>query len=209
MLTTALPMIEKVERAEDFCGKPSFLTTLTNNFVLAITVGKRRLDPSARADHDKPTGRGRLYFSLGSETNVIENLLNRGREPRDLYKQLLEHVFGSLVHAGLASPEDPLVQEPLKHCRWSKHAGCTMCPCSPGFIVDGLIGVDVWISVYSSQAEYDQVQAQLAQRKAEYEVKKRAKRLDDLKAELAKLRERESQIAMEMEMISLGQEVGA
>lgn len=34
--------------------------------------------------------------------------------------------------------------------RWDQHAGCAMCPCSPGFVLDARLGYDIYV-----RAEYE------------------------------------------------------
>lgn len=63
----------------------------------------------------------RMYVTTKDET-IIENLENRRRRPYNVYKKLIAESDISMVLN-------------LQGLRWSQNAGCTMCPCSPGFIV--------------------------------------------------------------------------
>lgn len=80
----------------------------------------------------------RIYFFHNE--NVMENLANRrARSYRD-YKKLLPAIYQEL---GL--PENTKV-------RWSQRAGCS-CPCSPGFIVQGFIGLfDIMVDLDATDA---------------------------------------------------------
>ena len=84
----------------------------------------------------------RLYVSVADET-ILDNLANRTRRPYNVYK--------TLIHSsGIASVLD------LSKLSWSKNAGCTMCPCSPGFVLQSQVVeaggkthryFDVWVTL--------------------------------------------------------------
>ena len=65
----------------------------------------------------------RLYFFHERET-LGENLFNRRHRSHREYRKLLPEV---LERAGLPANTK---------AKWSQYAGCSMCPCSPGFILD-------------------------------------------------------------------------
>jgi len=70
-------------------------------------------------------GRSRVYVWPEGES-LIENLMNRRQRPYNVYKkEVLPKLFEQL---GLPS---------TVRARWSRYAGCT-CPCSPGFILEGV-----------------------------------------------------------------------
>lgn len=80
--------------------------------------------------------RPRIYISPDGET-VMENFREgRHTRPYTQYKQeILPLLFRLLGLTGVK-------------VSWSKKAGCTMCPCSPGFIVkDGNVPYDIWVTV--------------------------------------------------------------
>jgi len=54
------------------------------------------------------------------------------------FKDYRPLIAGVLKAAGL--PAD------LK-ARWSRHAGCGQCPCSPGFILEGAYGQNIYVDV--------------------------------------------------------------
>jgi hypothetical protein len=85
----------------------------------------------------------RIYFRIEDET-VMENFVNRRTRPYNEYRKLIPQALKQL---GL-SPE----QISNMKFSWSKKAGCTMCPCSPGFIVEvgyneKLNGNNVWVTI--------------------------------------------------------------
>lgn len=84
----------------------------------------------------------RLYVSVADET-ILENLENRRRRPYNVYKKM---IAASGINAVLN----------LESLRWSQNAGCTMCPCSPGFIASKqrvavgateFVNFDVWVKL--------------------------------------------------------------
>ena len=93
---------------------------------------RQRIDRTADREMEK---KPRFYVSDDRPFNVIEDLTNRTRRPHSIYRPL---VAEALARIGL---------EGVKFS-WSQHAGCSSCPCSPGFILD-LPGVraDFWLSV--------------------------------------------------------------
>lgn len=67
-------------------------------------------------------GKPRLYVGVADE-NILENFAYRENRPHTLYRKLLPEIF-----AALKLPEGT-------KATWSRNAGCSMCPCSPGFIL--------------------------------------------------------------------------
>lgn len=84
----------------------------------------------------------RMYVSVGDES-ILENLANRCRRPFNVYKTMIHSSgIGRVLN--------------LSQLRWSKNAGCTMCPCSPGFILSmqdvttpefTFTNFDVWVTL--------------------------------------------------------------
>jgi hypothetical protein len=68
----------------------------------------------------------RIYIWPKGET-ILENLMNRRDRPYTTYRK--EVLPGVLAGLGIRYQDVKV--------RWSQYAGCTMCPCSPGFILDG------------------------------------------------------------------------
>jgi len=73
-----------------------------------------------RGDYVEYYGKPRAFFSVKDES-VLSNLACRTVRPTDLYRSVLPEVYRQI---GL--PDDT-------KARWSRKAGCKMCPCSPGF----------------------------------------------------------------------------
>lgn len=65
----------------------------------------------------------RLYV-YGDKFDVIEDLTNRCRRPHGLYRQEVRDLFEQLN-----------VPIDIEGMRWNQNAGCSMCPCSPGFVL--------------------------------------------------------------------------
>lgn len=74
--------------------------------------------------HDK------LYIWTTGET-IMENLVNRRNRPYEDYKR---EVIPQLMER--LKEERPMVYEFLKDVKWgwNQNCGCSMCPCSPGFV---------------------------------------------------------------------------
>jgi hypothetical protein len=92
------------------------------------------LDVTVRpmAREDKAT-HSRAFVWVKDET-VMENLMNRRNRPVKLYREIAER---GLIEAGID----------FYQLSWSKHAGCSMCPCSPGFIVKGSTRKEIHITI--------------------------------------------------------------
>ncbi len=75
-----------------------------------------------------------LFVFPKSETGV-EQFIYRATRPVKLFRELLPEIFKKL---GL--PADT-------KARWSNKAGCSMCPCSPGFVLSHFARHDFYASV--------------------------------------------------------------
>ena len=75
----------------------------------------------------------RIHFNR-AET-LRENWARRFISPSREYRKFLPEVFEKL---GL--PPDTVA-------KWDRYAGCSMCPCSPGFIVEGHCGKFVGVTI--------------------------------------------------------------
>jgi len=81
---------------------------------------------------DKSSSKARLYIWPQGET-IMENLVNRRHRPYVAYrKEILPDLYKQLGW-------DSSVK-----ARWSQYAGCS-CPCSPGFVLSGVYGVDIHV----------------------------------------------------------------
>lgn len=108
-----------------------------------LQIIPRRWGSSIRASEHYAAPR--MYVTVSDET-VFENIANRKRRPYNIYK--------TLIHSsGISDVLD------VTSLRWSQKAGCTLCPCSPGFILNSqtlLINdetvryFDVWVTLESA-----------------------------------------------------------
>lgn len=109
-------------------------------------IARTRYDYSNRGWREH-TSEPRMYVSVADET-LLDNLMNRTRRPYNVYK--------TMIHS---SAIDQVLN--LDGMRWSQKAGCTLCPCSPGFIIprqgvrigDELVqNFDVWVKLIGAPA---------------------------------------------------------
>ena len=76
--------------------------------------------------------KSRMYFFLRGE-GLFENLLNRRFRPHVEYRKIAGDIFEQL---GL---------DPKMKFHWDRYAGCAMCPCSPGFVLEGDFNHDIFV----------------------------------------------------------------
>lgn len=88
-----------------------------------------------RTDYRRMAKKSRAYVHLSGES-LWDNLMNRRNRPTKLYKMILEEAF---ERAGIS-------KEIYQGVLWSQYAGCT-CPCSPGFIVKGIMEYGFYVTV--------------------------------------------------------------
>lgn len=92
---------------------------------MKLEITNVQMRPGTYKDYGHRT---RMYFFLDQES-ILENLVARHNRPwEEFKKQLIPQV----------AERCNLPREGLKF-RWARKAGCKMCPCSPGFIVTGLV----------------------------------------------------------------------
>jgi hypothetical protein len=74
--------------------------------------------------------KNKMYIFPQGET-LIENLENRRNRPYNVYKKEVIPVVMELI-----KKEYPDYYEELKDTKWgwNQKCGCSMCPCSPGFV---------------------------------------------------------------------------
>jgi hypothetical protein len=85
----------------------------------------------------------RVFVDFKGET-IWDNLNNRTQRPSTQLKPIVE---AALFLAGIEHTK----------IRWSQKAGCRMCPCSPGFIIEGTTWdnrKDFWLTV-ADKTEYE------------------------------------------------------
>ena len=71
----------------------------------------------------------KIYFFIEDET-ILENLENRRSRPHQEYKKLIPE---ALTHLNLENPG--------YKWKWDPKAGCSMCPCSPGFVPSNMSSI--------------------------------------------------------------------
>ncbi len=82
----------------------------------------------------------RIYVQVG-DFNLLENLENRRRRPYTEFRKYIERVVWPTLGWQDTAPK----------LGWRQNAGCSMCPCSPGFVVQ----VEGWQPVESIGARFD------------------------------------------------------
>jgi len=82
--------------------------------------------------------KARLYFHLKNE-NVLMDLVGRSFRPKVLFRKVFDEVFEK---AGIERP---------KRITWDQYAGCASCPCSPGFVLDGVFNLNIYVD-YEGEA---------------------------------------------------------
>lgn len=82
--------------------------------------------------NDKPYSESRVFVDFGE--TLAEHLQNRRNRPYNILKPL---VLAALRERGI----------PVTKVRWNRYAGCSMCACSGGFMVEGDYGKDYYAKV--------------------------------------------------------------
>ena len=80
--------------------------------------------------------KGRVFVWVTDES-VMENLQNRTTRPTEHYRLI---ALTALQQLGFDTDSFKLV--------WSQKAGCTLCPCSPGFVIKPLKESDRWTTAF-------------------------------------------------------------
>jgi len=79
--------------------------------------------------------KGRIYVSIADET-ILENLQNRRNRPIKVWRAYATAALAELGYENI-------------QLSWNRNAGCSMCPCSPGFVTTSaaLRRKDVYVTV--------------------------------------------------------------
>ena len=87
--------------------------------------------------------KNKMYIFPFGET-LLENIENRRFRPYNLYKQEVIPMVMERI-----KKKYPDYYEQLKDTKWSwnRKCGCSMCPCSPGFIGDSTGFFDIQVEV--------------------------------------------------------------
>jgi len=72
----------------------------------------------------------KLYLWVSGET-LLENLANRHSRPHNYYKK---EVLPSILREVATKYPELSISTDIKDWSWSQKCGCSMCPCSPGFV---------------------------------------------------------------------------
>lgn len=108
--------------------------TITTIKVKELESRDRSANPGTRRILDSPFGPSIVYISIEDET-MLDNLIERRNRPYERWKPIVEE---ALRDHGIKFEE----------IKWNQKAGCSMCPCSPGFVIkSGDIGRDIWITI--------------------------------------------------------------
>lgn len=122
-------------------NKPNSIDGVT---VLQVQVNDRRMPKKMRGQLVASVGRAdmneyyettRVYVSPKNES-LMDQIQSRRQKPSVTFKKL---VIAELREAGYNGK-----------VRYSRYAGCKMCPCSPGFVLESSLGdapCDVWLTV--------------------------------------------------------------
>lgn len=88
----------------------------------------------------------KLYVWTSGES-VLDNLVNRRNRPHTFYKKEIIPVIMAKLQE--TSPE---IFEQLKNVKWGwrQNCGCSMCPCSPGFVATNAMGG--YLTIHASVA---------------------------------------------------------
>lgn len=81
------------------------------------------------------TAKGRMFVEHKGET-LVENLGARLNRDHRFYRRAIVPA----VRKHLRLPDE------VKFT-WTQMAGCTRCPCSPGFVLEGVVGTSIWVTL--------------------------------------------------------------
>jgi hypothetical protein len=90
------------------------------------------------------------------QETVMDNLMNRRNRPHTEWTKLVMPVAKPIVEKALGMMKDlvPLTIASDWKFQWSSKAGCSMCPCSPGYIMKGVDVLDVRPRPNAKNQEY-------------------------------------------------------
>ena len=76
--------------------------------------------------------RNKMYVWVSGE-NVLDNLMNRRNRPHQFYKKEIIPLIMEMI-----KEQNSVAYEKIKDQQWGwrQKCGCSMCPCSPGFVSD-------------------------------------------------------------------------
>lgn len=105
-------------------------------------------------DEEDSSKKTRIYISVNDET-ILDNLKNRCVRPYNEYKKIMPEIIDAINESILKNDEISDIycinKEEVK-VRWSQYAGCS-CPCSPGFIIEGHLRLNIWVTLDNGNKE--------------------------------------------------------
>lgn len=133
--------IRKREREHDYPGyRTKAYRSSTGTYWPSRWVSLRR------GSRDAKSGKSVIYVDVKGET-FWENFACRTSRPASLWKKPIIEAFSKKYFGANAVD--------LTGMHWYAKAGCSMCPCSPGFILPHHRGVDFWVSLTSDVLSED------------------------------------------------------
>jgi hypothetical protein len=126
--------------------------------------------------------KARMYVSLpeDDDDSILDNIAKRDRGDKSDWQKARRTSERNLALAALDT-----IKMPVKF-RYSAKAGCTMCPCSPGFILDAELHGDLWVRTATSVEEGKLRDLRGDVSSAKYEIKGLEKKLKVAKRDLKK-----------------------
>ena len=121
-----------------------------------------------------------VYLPENDDDSILDNLVKRDRGGKDDAMKERKKRQRNLALAALDK-----IKMPVKF-RYSRKAGCTACPCSPGFILDAELHGDLWVRTVSSVKEGKLQDLRNDVSYAKYEVKELEKKLKKANREVKK-----------------------
>lgn len=96
----------------------------------SVTVNEEKYSDRKREPYKY---RNKMYVWVSGES-VLENLMNRRDRPHVFYKKEIVPLIMEMI-----KEQNNEVYEKIKNHQWGwrQKCGCSMCPCSPGFVSDG------------------------------------------------------------------------
>jgi hypothetical protein len=98
-----------------------------------MQIQEIKINLNPRRQGEKKQTSPKMYLYINNES-LVENLINRRNRPYNEYKKLIiPKVMESI------SKTHPELFARIKNVKWGwdRYCGCSMCPCSPGFIGEG------------------------------------------------------------------------
>ena len=118
-------------------------TLISSQLIMQIKEIKIKRYSSRQGE--KKQSSPKMYIFIENES-VMENLQNRRTRPYNEYKKLIiPKVMESI------SKTHPDLFERIRDIKWGwdRYCGCSMCPCSPGFIGEGAYyeSTDIYVTI--------------------------------------------------------------